>query len=52
MGAIRPEDKSKLDLQKEEILKIKREREESYEGKLEDREIEVYNHNSMVLLKQ
>ena len=52
MGVIRPEEKSKLDLQKEEIQRIKREREESYEGKLEDREIEVYNHNSRILLKQ
>ncbi len=52
MGAIRPEEKSKLELQKEEILRIKREREESYEGKLDDREIEVYNHNSKILLKQ
>ena len=51
MGVIRPEEKNKLDLQKDEILRIKREREESYEGKLENREIEVYNHNSRILLK-
>ena len=51
MGVIRPEEKNKLDLQKDEILRIKREREESYEGKLENREIEVYNQNSRILLK-
>lgn len=44
--------KSKLELQNDEIARIKRDRVQAYEGKLENREIEVYNHDSMVKLLQ
>ena len=44
--------KSKLELQNEEMARIKKERIQAYEGKLEDREIEVYNHDSMIKLQQ
>lgn len=43
---------SKLDMQLDEMARIKKERIQSYEGKLDDREIEVYNHDSRVLLHQ
>ena len=44
--------KSKLELQNEEIARIKKERIQAYEGRIEDREIDVYNHDSMIVLAQ
>lgn len=44
--------KSKLDVQLEETARLKREKIQNYEGKLDDREIEVYNYDSMVKLAQ
>jgi hypothetical protein len=43
---------SKLEMQNEEMARIKKERVMAYEGRIEDREIDVYNHDSMVLLAQ
>jgi hypothetical protein len=43
---------SKLEMQNEEMARIKKERVMAYEGLIEDREIDVYNHDSMVLLAQ
>lgn len=34
------------------MARIKRERAQQYEGKLEDREIEVYNHDNLMLLNR
>ena len=34
------------------MARIKKERIQAYEGKLDNREIEVYNHDSMVKLQQ
>jgi hypothetical protein len=44
--------KSKLELQNEEMARIKKARIDAYEGRLEDREIEVYNHDSKIKLEQ
>lgn len=44
--------KGKLEMQNEEMARIKKERVMAYEGRIEDREIDVYNHDSMVLLAQ
>lgn len=44
--------RSKLDLQNEEIARLKKEKIEAYEGKLDDREIEVYNADSLAKLEQ
>jgi len=43
----RNQHKSMLDVQQEEIARLKKERTQAYEGKIENREIEVYNHDSM-----
>ena len=50
--ATKGEIRSKLDLQNEEIARLKREKVEAYEGRLDDREIEVYNAESMAKLEQ
>ena len=44
--------KSKLELQNEEMARIIKARIDAYEGRLEDREIEVYNHDSKIKLEQ